>query len=84
MSKKRENTLFNMASSLFLITVVAALTLAGVYSFTKEPIEKVKQEIIRPDGLNHNLFGGHSRLNRFTYSIPNHPNGNCKAYEINT
>lgn len=46
MSKKRENTLFNMASSLFLITVVAALTLAGVYSFTKEPIEKVKQEKI--------------------------------------
>lgn len=44
MSKKRENTLLNMALSLFLISIVAAITLAGVYSFTKEPIAKVKKE----------------------------------------
>jgi len=44
MAKKRANTLFNMASSLFLVAAVAGVALAGVYNLTKGPIEKVKQE----------------------------------------
>ena len=44
MAKKRANTLFNMASSLFIVAAVAGVALAGVYNLTKGPIEKVKQE----------------------------------------
>jgi Na+-translocating ferredoxin:NAD+ oxidoreductase subunit G len=42
--KKRANTLFNMASTLFLVTCVAAVALAGVYNVTKGPIEQVKKK----------------------------------------
>lgn len=51
MAKKKANTLFNLASSLFLVASVAAVALAGVYNLTKGPIALVKQEIIE-DAIN--------------------------------
>ncbi len=42
--KKRPNTLFNMASTLFLVASVAAVALAGVYNLTKGPIDEVKKK----------------------------------------
>jgi len=41
---KKANTIFNMASTLFLVASVAGIALAGVYSFTKGPIEEVKKK----------------------------------------
>jgi len=46
MAKKRANTLFNMASTMFIVTAVAAVALAGAYNLTKDPIELVKQKKI--------------------------------------
>lgn len=40
---KKKNSLFNMTSSLFLITAVAAFGLAEVYEATKGPIEEAEK-----------------------------------------
>jgi len=44
MAQKKPNTLFNMASSLFIVTCIAAVAMAGAYNLTKGPIEKVKKQ----------------------------------------
>jgi electron transport complex protein RnfG len=44
MASKRESNFFNMVSTLFLVTAVAALSLGGVYNVTKGPIELAKQK----------------------------------------
>jgi len=44
---KKESTFVNMTLTLFFITAVAAVCLASVYNFTKEPIEKAKQEKLK-------------------------------------
>jgi Na+-translocating ferredoxin:NAD+ oxidoreductase subunit G len=44
MASKRESNFFNMVSTLFLVTAVAALSLGGVYNITKGPIELAKQK----------------------------------------
>ena len=41
---KKESTLLQLILSLTVIAVVAGIALAGVYSITKEPIEKVQLE----------------------------------------
>lgn len=41
---KKETTLLQLILSLTLISVIAGIALAGVYSITKEPIEKVQLE----------------------------------------
>lgn len=46
MAKKLENNLFNMAASLLIISLIAAITLAGVNNMTKEPIALVKKKKI--------------------------------------
>lgn len=43
----RKDTFINMTLTLFVITGVAAILLGFVYKFTKEPIEKVKEEKIK-------------------------------------
>lgn len=47
MSKKRPNTLFNMASTLLIIASVAGLGLSALYNVTKEPIAQVQQKKIQ-------------------------------------
>lgn len=41
---KKESTFINMVVALFIVTLVAAGTLGGVYEATKEPIAKAKLE----------------------------------------
>jgi electron transport complex protein RnfG len=41
---KDNSNIINMSATLFLITAVAAVTLAAVYSVTKEPIAKAKAQ----------------------------------------
>ncbi|MDX9933264.1 MAG: RnfABCDGE type electron transport complex subunit G [Bacteroidales bacterium] len=43
---KKKNSLFNMTSTLFIISAVAAFALAGVYSLTKGPIEQSEKKKI--------------------------------------
>ena len=43
----KKDTFINMTLTLFIITGVAAILLGFVYKFTKEPIEKVKEEKIK-------------------------------------
>lgn len=44
MAKKTESTFINMLLSLFVVTAVASLALAGVYNLTYEPIARVEKE----------------------------------------
>lgn len=44
---KKESTFFNMTLTLFVITAVAAVALAGVYNFTKDPIQQAKDEKLK-------------------------------------
>jgi electron transport complex protein RnfG len=44
MASKRESNFFNMVSTLFLVTAVAAVSLGGIYNVTKGPIELAKQK----------------------------------------
>lgn len=41
---KKKSSFFNMVSTLFLVTAVAAFALGAVYNATKEPIAKAKKE----------------------------------------
>ena len=50
MAQKRANTLFNMASSLFIVTSIAAIAMAGAYNLTKGPIEEVKKKKVEEIG----------------------------------
>jgi electron transport complex protein RnfG len=44
MAKKTESTFINMFLSLFVVTALASLALAGVYNLTYEPIARVERE----------------------------------------
>ncbi|NOX86720.1 MAG: RnfABCDGE type electron transport complex subunit G [Chlorobi bacterium] len=44
MASKKESNFLNMVLTLFIVAVVAALALGGVYSLTKEPIAIAKQK----------------------------------------
>ncbi len=47
MASKKESSFINMVLTLFIVTAVAALTLGGVYTVTKEPIALAKQKKLK-------------------------------------
>lgn len=47
MKNKKPNTLFNMVSTLLIISSIAGMGLSGLYNITKEPIAKVQQKKIQ-------------------------------------
>jgi len=65
---KKESTFINMVVALFIVTLVAAGTLGGVYEATKEPIAKAKLE---------------KKLNAIKAVVPEFTNNpNADKYEI--